>query len=195
MGTREAVELIAIAIGILGLVSCQGDELRSTDGSDTASSDAVESAPLILPADEGEGRVWRIANGSSFQIKVDRQNGGSPQLVMGYEELAPGVAIPRHRHLLADEIIFVHRGSGLARVGDREATVSTGSTIYIPRNTLVTLQNTGTEPLAIAFVFSEPGFEEFMRDMSVPQGEAATPLSEEEQAAIQEKHSWHVVYE
>ena len=30
----------------------------------------------------------------------------------GCEELAPGQAIQPHRHLLADEIIFVHRGTG-----------------------------------------------------------------------------------
>lgn len=49
--------------------------------------------------------------------------------------------------------------------------------------------------IAIAFVFSEPGFEEFMRNMSVPDGEAVVPLSEEELARIHERNSWHTIYE
>ena len=54
-----------------------------------------------------------------------------------------GVTIPAHRHRQADEIIVVHRGSGVARVG----------------------------------VFSAPGFEAYLRDMSVPEGETVTPLT------------------
>jgi len=92
-------------------------------------------------------------NGMPFILKVDRQNGGSPELVMGYEELPPGQVISPHRHLLADEIIFVHRGSGVATVGGREAPIELGATVYIPRNVRITLRNTGTGPLAIAFFF------------------------------------------
>lgn len=165
------------------------------DRTDVVSAEAVDPAPLILAADEGERRSWRIGDGIPFLIKVDRRNGGSPSLVMGYEEIPPGVTIPTHRHLLADEIIFVQRGSGLARVGDREASFETGATIYIPRDTPVTIENTGSDPIAIAFVFSEPGFEEFMRDMSVPDGEAVAPLSEEELARIHERNRWHTIYE
>ncbi|HEY8831909.1 MAG TPA: cupin domain-containing protein [Gemmatimonadaceae bacterium] len=66
-------------------------------------------------------------------------NGGSPDFLMGYEEIPPGKGIPRHpRH---DEILFVHRGSGLVSLGSREATVSEGATIYIPPNTCVSLKN------------------------------------------------------
>ena len=38
---------------------------------------------------------------------------------MGYEELPPGHVITPHRHLSADEIIFVYRGWGVATVGER----------------------------------------------------------------------------
>lgn len=148
-----------------------------------------------LAAEDGERRTWRFDEAFPFVIKVDRRNGGSEDLVMGYEEIPPGVTIPGHRHRQADEIIFVHRGSGVARVGSREGAFTAGATLYIPRDTLVTVQNTGDEPLAIAFVFSAPGFEEYLRDMSVPEGEAAAPLGAEELAEIQERHRRHTVFE
>ena len=51
---------------------------------------------LILGADEGERRVRRNAGKGPFILKVDRQNGGSPDLVMGYEDIAPGAEIQPH---------------------------------------------------------------------------------------------------
>jgi quercetin dioxygenase-like cupin family protein len=156
---------------------------------------------LILQASEGERRVRRPRPGGTpgltapFILKVDGRNGGSPDLVMGYEDIPPGQAIQPHQHLLADEIIFVHRGSGIATLGSREGPISAGSTVYIPRNTRVSLRNTGSEPLGIAFIFSKPGFEQLMRENSVLEGEPATPVTAEEFAAIRARHRWHTVYD
>ena len=156
---------------------------------------------LILELDEGERRIRRSRGAGAvglttpFILTVDRQNGGSTQLVMGYEEIAPGAAIRPHRHLLADEIIFVHRGSGTVSLGDREAPIGTGGTVYIPRNTRIALRNSGSEPLGIAFIFSAPGFEELMRANSVREGEPDVPLSADEQRRIQERNRWHTVHE
>ena len=139
--------------------------------------------------------MWRTPSGGSFILKVDRQNGGSQDLVMGYEDIAPGEAIPPHRHLVADEIIFVHRGSGVVELGERTEAFGTGATIYIPKTTRITVRNTGTEPLSIAFVFSKPGFEEFLRDFSVPPGQTVVPVTAEERRAIQTRHQWHTIFE
>jgi len=126
----------------------------------------AESRPggLILQAGEGERRVRRPREGGApglttpFRLLVDRRNGGSPDLVMGYEEIAPGDAIQPHHHLLADEIIIVHSGGGRVFLGDRVADVGTGGTIYIPRNTRIAVRNTGSVPLAIFFIFSKNRF-------------------------------------
>ena len=47
------------------------------------------------------------------------------------------------------------------------------------------LRNTGAEPLAIAFFFS-PGYEEYLRDTSVPESELA---------AVRERHKAHIVFD
>jgi mannose-6-phosphate isomerase-like protein (cupin superfamily) len=156
---------------------------------------------LILQIGEGERRVRRPkAAGLAglpdpFIIKVDKQNGGSKDLVMGYEELAPGQAIRPHRHLTSDEIIFVHSGTGLVSLGSREAQVNAGGTIYIPANTHIGLRNTGSAPLGIAFIFSKPGFEEILRENSVLEGQPATVLTAAERARNEARHRWHTVYE
>lgn len=190
MRFRFARRAVASLVALASVTSCAGNNpahAKSVDGT------VAPSQGLVLQIDEGERRVRRTAGKGPFILKVDRQNGGSPDLVMGYEDIAPGAEIQLHRHLVADEIIFVHRGAGVVTLGGRESHVSTGATIYIPRNTTISLVNSGTEPLGITFVFSKPGFEELMRDNSVLEGQPVTPMSAEERAQIQARHRWHTI--
>lgn len=152
----------------------------------------ADTMPLVLALDEGERRVRKWAGSApKFTIKVDRRNGGSQHLVMGYEDIPVGGAIPPHRHLNADEIVFVHKGSGIVENGKIKRPFETGATIFIPRETRVTIRNTGAEPVSIAFFFSHPGFEEYMRDTSVPEGQSYAPLTPQQLADIRKRHSWH----
>lgn len=161
----------------------------------------ARSEALILGASEGERRIHRPPPGAlsnltaPFILKVDRRNGGAPEFVMVTEDIPSGQAIPAHRHPHSDEIIFIHGGTGLASLAGRQATVTTGATIYMPRNTVVGLRNTGTEPLKIVALFSQPGYEEYLRDISVPEGQKPTPLTLEELSAIRARHLDTAVYE
>jgi quercetin dioxygenase-like cupin family protein len=189
-----AVCAALVLIGGVAPAAPVAPEAQSQDGT-------VSPAGLILQVDEGERRVRRSrvdgAPGltTPFILKVDRRNGGSEHLVMGYEEIAPGDSIRPHRHLVADEIIFVHQGSGVVQLGTREARVDAGGTVYIPKETRITLRNDGTVPLAIAFFFSAPGFEELMRDNSVLEGEPDRPITAAERRQIEARNSWHTVHE
>jgi quercetin dioxygenase-like cupin family protein len=188
---RSVPQVSASALAFVSVLACAGN------GKPRANS--VHDAPprgegLVLQEGEGERRVRRNVGKGPFIIKVDRQNGGSPDLVMGYEDLAPGVEIQPHTHLVADEILFIHRGSGVATLGGRESHVSAGATIYIPRNVQISVRNTGDEPLGVAFIFSKPGFEELMRDNSVLVGQPVTPISAKEREQIRKRHSWHTVF-
>src|SRR5262249_49822548 len=127
----------------------------------------VAPTPEVLELDQGERRVRRGST-DAFVLKVDGQNGGSTDLVMGYERVAAGRTIAPHRHLVADEIIFVHEGSGVAELGAKQTPFGPGATIYIPKNVRVSIHNTGPGPLSIVFFFSKPGFEAYLRDTSVP---------------------------
>jgi quercetin dioxygenase-like cupin family protein len=188
---RLVLQMLATTLVGVGLPGCAGN---GTPRPSTVEDAPARGAGLVLQADEGERRVRRNIGKGPFILKVDRRNGGSPDLVMGYEDLAPGAEIQPHTHLVADEILFIHRGNGIATLGGRESRVSAGATIYIPRNVRISVRNTGSEPLGVAFIFSKPGFEELMRENSVAEGQPVTPISAEERERIRERHSWHTIY-
>lgn len=195
---RKHVMRLTRGGGLLLVASCHASTPPSIAN---AMTDAASSTPLVLDAATGERRIRRTAGLSAgnltapFIIKIDRRSGGAPDLVMGTEDIPPGQGIAAHRHRNADEILFIHRGSGVVELGDQTRTVREGATIYIPKDVRITLRNTGSEPLSIVFVFSKPGFEAYLRETSVPEGQPAPPLSDAERAAIRVRHESHTVYE
>jgi quercetin dioxygenase-like cupin family protein len=114
-------------------------------------------------------------------LKVSPKNNGSQHLVAGTELLAPGATLPKHRHLLQDEILLIQSGTGHVWLGDQERELHAGSLVFIPANTWISAKNTGTEPIVLTFVFSAPGFEDTMRCNSVPAGETPTQITPEQQ--------------
>ncbi len=161
-----------------------------------AYSKVSEPTPLILGVDEGERRIRRwVGPTPLFIIKVDLRNGGSRDLMMGYEDIPVGGVIQPHRHRIADEIIFVHRGSGVVELGDRKEAFATGATVYIPKDVRIAIRNTGSELLSIVFVFSKPGWEQLSREASVPEGQTITMLSPAQLTEIRKRHEWHMVFE
>jgi len=179
---------------ILGSLVCGASTAPS---SPRAPTDGAK--PLILEKDEGERRVWRPVEGldyppTLFILKVDPHNGGSSHLVFGTEDLETGGKIERHRHPGSDEILFFQNGSAKVSLGEAVKEVHDGATIFIPADTWISVVNTGKETIHMVFVFSAPGFEEFMRAESVREGEKAVRLTKAEDAAILAKHAHAVIY-
>ncbi|MCI0353196.1 MAG: SgcJ/EcaC family oxidoreductase [Acidobacteriales bacterium] len=170
--------------------------LLITAGICAAQSEGAKT--LVLENDEGEKRVRRPRDAmamptSEFLLKVTPQNSGSKHLVLGTEIIPPGGVIPRHRHLGQDEILLIQTGSARVTLNDQEYNVLAGSTIFFPAHTWVSLKNTGKEDIRLVFIFSAPGFENYMRCTSVPAGDPAKPLTAEEVKAC--AHEGHVEYE
>jgi quercetin dioxygenase-like cupin family protein len=158
--------------------------------------------PLILEKNEGERRVWRPIEGAEgwegqpgpFTLKVDRHNGGSSHLVFGTEDLPPGATIDRHRHPGADEILLLQNGTARVSLGDRTRDAHGGATVFVPANTWVAVTNIGTDAISCVFVFSAPGFDDFMRAESVLEGQKITPLSKSDDVQIMKEHANAVIY-
>jgi quercetin dioxygenase-like cupin family protein len=160
---------------------------------------SAKATPLILEKNEGERRVWRPIEGldsklSLFILKVDPHDGGSSHLVFGTEDIPVGGKIDAHRHPGSDEILFLQNGSAKVSLGDKTRDVHGGATVFIPAGTWISAANTGKEAIHVVFIFSAPGFEEFMRAESVPEGQKVVPLTKAEDAAIQAKHAHAVIY-
>lgn len=198
-GTRRVALVVMKLAGVGALAACSRSAARPAPAAEGGR--AAQAHPLILADADGERRVHRPPPGSlsnlaaPFIIKVDRRNGGAPEFVLFTEDIPPGQTIPPHHHPDADEILFVHAGSGIVTMDGRVAPVSAGAIIYMPRNTGVRLRNTGTQPLRIMAIFSQPGYEEYMRDISVAEGQAAPAVSVAELTAIRARHHAHVRYD
>jgi hypothetical protein len=47
----------------------------------------------------------------------------------------------------------------------------------------------------LILAYAHPGYEEYLRDTSVPDGQSAPALSPSELAAIRERHKAHIVFD
>ncbi|MGC2462413.1 MAG: cupin domain-containing protein [Steroidobacteraceae bacterium] len=193
---RTALKAVTIC-AVLGGVATSAPSVTSNEPINIS-----RVTPLILEKNDGERRIWRPIEGAKgwdaqpgpFILKVDRHNGGSSHLVFGTEDLPPGASIDRHRHPGADEILFLQNGSARVSLGDRTREVHGGATVFIPANTWIAVTNIGTDAIGCVFVFSAPGFEDYMRAESVPEGQKITPLTKAEDAQIMKEHANAVIY-
>jgi len=181
------------------IVFCTNYRSASADPSNQPTN-AAKPTPLILEKNDGERRAWRDILGLGpqpemrFILKVDPQNGGSSHLVFGTEDMAPGGKIELHRHPESDEILFFQNGTAKVTLGESSREVHSGATVFIPANTWISATNVGNEVIHLVFIFSAPGFEEFMRAESVREGEKNIPLSKAEDEEIMKKHLHAVIY-
>lgn len=152
----------------------------------------AKSTGLILQADEGERMTRRW--GLPMTIKIDPVNGGSKRLLVGTEDLSPGKSIPVHKHSHCDEVVIVLQGSGTAILGEQRRDVSTGAIIFIPEEEWVGMENTGRDTLRVVFIFSELGFDKYLRATSVPEGQEVIPFTPRELADIRKKFNGVITF-
>lgn len=162
---------------------------------------AGTSEPLVLQPNDGEARMRRppplslSTLAAPFVIKLDERNGGAKDFVIFTEDVPVGQTISPHRHPHSEEVLFIHAGTGTAWLDGKEAKVGPGTIIFMPLNTGVRLSNDGKQPLSLMAVFSRPGFDKYQRDISVPAGRPAKPLTVEELSAIRARHTGSVLYD
>src|SRR5688500_18870518 len=118
------MRLVVCAASLCATVLVADSPARAqSDAPAKTNTSTSSSAGLVLQESEGELRVRRPRGNSgaegapSFIIKVDRAYGDSPSFFMGMEEIPPGKRIRRHHHPHAEEILFIHRGTGIVRLG------------------------------------------------------------------------------
>ena len=99
---------------------------------------------------------------------------------MGTEDMAPGDEFPTHKHLGQDEILYIEKGTAHVHLGDQERDLHAGGMVFIPAYTWVSVKNAGPETVSVVFVFSAPGFENYMRCASALPNEKLIPISPEE---------------
>jgi quercetin dioxygenase-like cupin family protein len=182
------------AAGALAILLC-----GIAAGQQSTRSQATTTNALILEKQEGERRVHRSAGTSTgnapFILKFDPANGPSQHLVMFTEDLPPGASIPVHKHPECEEILILQTGHSRVHLGTTTREVGPGASVLIPPDTWISVDVVGNEPVSLIAIFSQPGFEQYMRAISVQEGEPNTPISKTELKSIREHHDHAVNYE
>jgi mannose-6-phosphate isomerase-like protein (cupin superfamily) len=107
--------------------------------------------------------------------------------MLGTQTIPPGGTVPKHRHLGQDEVVFLQSGKARITLNGKDYDVHDGGMIFAPVNTWMALQNTGNDDIHLIFIYSAPGFEEYMRCTSAPAGEIAAQLSTDQLRACANK--------
>jgi quercetin dioxygenase-like cupin family protein len=187
------MQIARVFAGVCVVLVCAGAAAPTPQATNTVT-------PLILEKDEGERRVVRgwpghPEPGETVILKVDPKNGASSHLVFMTADLAPGGEIPTHKHPGSDEILYLETGTARVHLGNSERVVHGGATVFIPAGTWISVTNIGKDHVSGMAVFSAPGFEDFMRAVSVREEEKNVPMTPAENEAVEKMHAHDVVYQ
>jgi quercetin dioxygenase-like cupin family protein len=130
----------------------------------------VTTAPFAVHADEGEA-LW--AFGGLAVIKATAaQTGG--QLTIVEITLPAGNEAPLHIHYTEDEGFWVLEGEIDFQVGDDWIQAGPGSFLWGARN-IPHRFRVGDRQAKMLFILTPGGFEDFLREVSMPAPERVTP--------------------
>jgi putative ABC transport system substrate-binding protein len=140
----------------------------------TAGSPVVAHEPegFVVPhghAPRFSGPAGGEAN--SAEILATREQTGGVWGVWRYTA-QPAFGPPLHIHRAEDEFFYVLRGEFALQLGDCITLAPAGSFVYIPKDTIHTYQNVGTEPGELLGGVTPGGFEHFF--IALPGADADT---------------------
>ncbi len=110
-----------------------------------------EQVPLEPDLREEEGWVQM-----QVQFAVGART-GSDALLLGRTVLRPGARHDRHRHLHADEFLFVVRGRGRVYTDEGDEAAAEGDVIFTPKGAVHGFDNTSEEDVVLLWGWSGAG--------------------------------------
>jgi mannose-6-phosphate isomerase-like protein (cupin superfamily) len=133
-------------------------------------------APMATRSNEGEARWWFAA---LAEIKVTAQETGGLLSIIEITE-PPNAAGPLHVHHREDESFWILEGDVTIQVGDTTIEATAGDFAFGPRG-IPHRYTVGGAGCRMLFIMTPGGFENLVRDMSVPaQTRTLPPASDEE---------------
>jgi mannose-6-phosphate isomerase-like protein (cupin superfamily) len=105
---------------------------------------------LIINRDKA--KIIETPHNSEIRPLIDRTTSTIEKCSLAEEILPIGAAVGKHFHKKTEEIYYILKGSGEMTVGDETRIVVAGDAIFIPREYVHTLKNTGTEPIKLLLI-------------------------------------------
>jgi quercetin dioxygenase-like cupin family protein len=136
--------------------------------------------PISVPAGGGEARWW--GEGLAV-IKATGADTGGQIAILEITE-PPGTEAPRHVHHKEDEGFWVLEGEVTFDVGGTRIVATAGDYAFGPRDVPHSYR-VGPDGCRMLFIVTPAGFEDLVREMSVPAAERALPPSAQEPPNIE----------
>lgn len=106
----------------------------------------------MLIVNRKDSKILNTPQGSEIRPLMDRTVSTIAQCSLAEELLPPGKIVPPHYHEVLEEIYYILSGSGVMTVGEESREVSSGDAIFIPKNHVHSLTNTGEEDMKLLLV-------------------------------------------
>ncbi len=106
----------------------------------------------MLIINRKDANILHTPHGSEIRPLMDRTTAPITQCSLAEETLPPGKTVTPHQHEVLEEIYYILSGSGVMTIGEESQAVSAGDAIYIPKNNVHSLTNTGDEEMRILLV-------------------------------------------
>jgi quercetin dioxygenase-like cupin family protein len=134
-------------------------------------SDTAQTlAAAVTRAREGEARWWF---GGLAEITLSsRETGGALSVIEVTEP--PGAPGPLHVHHREDETFYILEGDATFEVGGEELHAGAGDTVFAPRG-VPHRYSVGDSGCRMLFIMTPGGFDDLVREMSVPAGSRTLP--------------------
>jgi quercetin dioxygenase-like cupin family protein len=145
-----------------------------------------------LVVNDLDGEAVLLRDGTAVvRIKIAKSQGAESICFLS-ESFRPGDALPIHKHMNEDELIFIHKGSGLFTLGDKEYPITEGAVILVPKGIWHGFQNNGSINIEMRMAYTPSGFEGFFREVGTPMGQTFVKKTMEQRRSIALK--WGMIY-
>lgn len=129
----------------------------------------AEPGPLKCIAPEEGTSFWQPMPSRGYAtVKSSPWDTPHNHFATGIQVLEPGASIREHAHQRNDEILFVYRGTGIARLDGEEHKLEEGTMMVLGRHRQHEVINTGEEQMKIFWVFVPPGLENWFATIGKP---------------------------
>lgn len=121
----------------------------------------------------GQGKAYWVVGDRYTILASGEDTGGTYALI--HAEVLPGGGPPPHIHRREDEAFYVLEGTLAFHADGRELHASGGTWVTLPRGSLHSFRNTGTEAARMLIVVTPPGLDRFFAEVGQPALEGTTP--------------------
>ena len=113
-----------------------------------------------------DGRAYGVV-GHKYRILVTGEQTGGEYAVFE-ATVPPGEGPPPHTHVNDDEILYVAQGAITIIVEGRETEAGAGSFAAVPRGTVHTFRNDGSQDARLLVTIRPAGLDKFFQEVGVP---------------------------